>query len=383
MGEAQMAKRTFGYAVMQRQAIETAIFMVLLSLPPAAVAQNNWQSEWSQRLDTAKKEAKVIASIPPSTELRKALESSVNKKFGFEIEVVPGTAAKIIRRISDEYQAGVRYFDVVISTFDNLEHSLIPMGAVDPLENHWIYPEVKDAKYWWGGHQWTDNTKRFAYSPFAYMQDNIWINSSWVKPDEIRVYDDLLNPKWKGKIGIWDPRQGGASAGKWAFLWATKGEGYLKKLTEQFSLIGADRRQVADSLAKGTIAISIGPTYYSFVSYVKARLPVKSLPPIKEGTYVSMGNGGPVVIKNPPHPNATKVFVNWLLSKEGQELYSKAQGQATRRLDVDTKAMEEFGIRAAKDYISIEDYQKNENQSETKIKTVRRPAQEFAKKVLP
>ena len=197
------------------------------------------------------------------------------------------------------------------------------------------------------------------------------------------VYDDLLTPKWKGKIGLWDPRQGGASGGKWAFLWANKGESYLKKLVEQISLIAADRRQVADSLAKGTIAISIGPTYYSFVNYMKSGLPVKPLPPIKEGTYVSMGNGGPVVIKNPPHPNATKVFVNWLLSKEGQEIYSLAQGQATRRLDVDTKSMEEFGIRAAKDYITVDEFHKRENQSEDKIKAVRRPAQEFAKKILP
>ncbi len=348
-----------------------------------AYAQINWQTEWTQRTEAAKKDGKVVFSIPPSTELRKALESSVRKKFAFDIEVIPGTAAKIIRRTADEYQAGVRYFDVIVSTFDNLEHSLIPMGAIEPLESIWILPEVKDAKNWWGGHIWTDNTKRFAYSPFAYMQDNIWFNSEQVKPDEIRVYDDLLKPKWKNKIGMWDPRQGGASGGKWAFLWANKGEPYLKKLVEQISLIAADRRQVADSLAKGTIAISIGPTYYSFAGYVRAGLPVKPLPPIKEGTYVSMGNGGPVVIKNPPHPNATKVFVNWLLSKEGQEIYSLAQGQATRRLDVDTKAMEEFGIRAAKDYISVDEFHKGENQSEDKIKSVRRPAQEFAKKILP
>ncbi len=254
------------------------------------------------------------------------------------------------------------------------------MGAVDPLESHWILPEVKDPKHWWGGHVWTDNTKRFAYSPFAFMQDNIWYNTEQIKPDEIRVYDDLLKPKWKGKIGLWDPRQGGASAGKWAFLWATKGEAYLKKLIEQVSLIAADRRQVADSLAKGTIAISIGPTYYSFVSYVKSGLPVKPLPPIKEGTYVSMGNGGPVVIKNSPHPNATKIFVNWLLSKEGQEIYSLAQGQATRRLDVDTKSMEEFGIRAAKDYIAVEEFNKRENQTESKLKAVRRPARSSPKR---
>ena len=359
--------------------------LVLLSalLPAAAFAQAQWQAEWTQRLEAAKKEGKVVISIPPSTELRTALEGAVKKKFGFAIEIVPGTAAKIIRRISDEYQAGVRYFDVIISTFDNLEHSLIPMGAVDSLETHWILPEVKEAKNWWGGHIWTDNTKRFAYSPFAYMQDNLWHNTDLVKAEEIRIYDDLLKPKWKGKIGMWDPRQGGASGGKWAFLWATKGEGYLKKLMEQVSLVAVDRRQVADALAKGTIAVSIGPTYYSFVSYAKASLPVKPLPPIKEGTYVSMGNGGPVVIKNSPHPHATKVLVNWLLSKEGQEIYSKAQGQATRRLDVDTKSMEEFGIRAAKDYITVEEFHKHENQSEDKVKTVRRPAQEFAKKILP
>ena len=66
---------------------------------------------------------------------------------------------------------------------------------------------------------------------------------------------------------------------------------------------------------------------------MKAGLPVEPLPPIKEGTYVSMGNGGPIVIKNGPHPNATKVLINWLLSKEGQEIYSKAQGQPSRRLE--------------------------------------------------
>jgi ABC-type Fe3+ transport system substrate-binding protein len=367
-----------------RQAL--ALLALLLSsifVSPAARAQAPWQTEWTQRLEAAKKDGKVVLSIPPSTELRNALETSVKKRFGFEIEVVPGAAAKIIRRISDEYQAGVRYFDVIISTFDNLEHSLIPMGAVDPLESHWILPEVRDAKNWWGGHIWTDNTKRFAYSPFAYMQDNLWHNTDLVKAEEIRIYDDLLRPKWKGKIGLWDPRQGGASGGKWAFLWATKGEAYLKRLMEQVSLVAVDRRQVADALAKGTIAVSIGPTYYSFVSYVKAGLPVKPLPPIKEGTYVSMGNGGPVAIRNAPHPNATKILVNWLLSKEGQEIYSKAQGQATRRLDVDTQSMEEFGIRAAKDTITIEEFQKYENQSENRVKAVRRPAQEFAKKLLP
>lgn len=347
----------------------------------SSLAQSSWQTEWSQRREAAKKEGKVVLAIPPSAELRKALETAMKQKFGIELEPVLGSSNKINKRVADEYKAGVRYFDVIISTWDNLDYTLLPMGAVEPLESYWILPEVKDPKQWFAGHVWTDKTKRFAYAPQGYMLDNIWYNSSQVKEEEVRTYDDLLNSKWKGKIGMWDPREGGAAAGKWAYLWQIKGEGYLKKLAEQVSLISTDRRLVADALARAKVNITIGPTYYSFVSFVNAGLPVKPFPPFKEGTYVSVGNGGPVAIKNPPHPNAARVLINWMLSREGQEIYSKAHGQATRRNDVDTKWMNEIGVRAAKDYISVEEFHKYENQSEDKILKIRRPAQEIADKL--
>ena len=87
---------------------------------PSSFAQTHWQTEWTQRQEAAKKEGKVVISIPPSPELRKVLEDAVKiasgvsagpggaglkRKFGFEVEVVPGASAKIIRRIADEYQA--------------------------------------------------------------------------------------------------------------------------------------------------------------------------------------------------------------------------------------------------------------------------------------
>ena len=73
--------------------------------------------------------------------------------------------------------------------------------------------------------------------------------------------------------------------------------------------------------------------------------------------------------------------MNWLLSKEGQNLYSKAFGQATRRLDVDTEWMSEIGVRPAKDNITIEEFYKGQNAIEEKDLTVRRPALEFARKI--
>jgi ABC-type Fe3+ transport system substrate-binding protein len=58
----------------------------------------------------------------------------------------------------------------------------------------------------------------------------------------------------------------------------------------------------------------------------------------------------------PAHANATKAFVNWLLSREGQEIVSRALGQSTRRLDVDTKWLRDTGVIPAKDHMSVEEF---------------------------
>jgi ABC-type Fe3+ transport system substrate-binding protein len=355
---------------------------VFIGFLSTAFGQPAWQTEWEQLKTAARKEGKLVVNIPPDAALRRTLEAVFKAKFGIELELILGRGTVVARRIADEYQANFRYIDIILTTVDSLMDRIIPMGAIEPLEPTWILPEVKDPKNWWGGHIWTDKGKRFAYSASAYMLDNIWYNTDLVKPDEVRLYEDLLKPKWKNKIGLLDPRLGGAGIGVWGFLWSTKGEGFLRKLLDQQLIVTEDRVQ-ADSLARGKLAIAIGPTYYRFEPFLRAGLPVRPFPPFKEGTYVSVGIGAPVIIKNSPHPNAAKVFVNWFLSKEGQETYGKVHGHATRRLDVDTKWMPQIGVRAAKDLISVEEFYKHENQSEDKVLTVREPAREFARKIFP
>ncbi|HEY1269951.1 MAG TPA: hypothetical protein VGH16_22020, partial [Candidatus Binatia bacterium] len=87
------------------------------------------------------------------------------------------------------------------------------------------------------------------------------------------------------------------------------------------------------------------------------------------------------IIKGAPHPNATKVFINWFLGKEGQETYSRAMGQATRRLDIDTQWLKDFGVLPAKDTLKPDEYPKLENQSEEKISKYRDAAAELARKL--
>ena len=132
-------------------------------------------------------------------------------------------------------------------------------------------------------------------------------------------FDDFLNPKWNGKIGYLDPRTPGAGDSNWSFMWRVKGEEYLKKLVAQDLYLGRDQRVLAENLAKGRVAVMIGLSYYSYLPFLKAGLPIKALPTLKEGTYGTGGSGNLAIIKAPAHPNSTKIFVNWLLSREGQE----------------------------------------------------------------
>jgi len=351
---------------------------------PGAEGKASSAVEWEQVLALAKKEGKVVVAIPPSAELRKQLEAVFKQRFGLDTELVPAPGPANANRIASEYKAGIRYFDAFV--FGSCTAvPLIHGGIFESLAPQMVLPEVAEPKNWWGGHIWMDNvsTKRYFYSFIAETSGGgLWYNTNLAKPEQIRSFDDLLNPKWKGKIGFSDPRVPGSGQFTWAFLWDIKGEEYLKELAQQELFLSRDLRQVGEALAKGKVAITIGVGYSQYEPFIKAGLPVKELPQPKEGLPSSNGFGTVGLLKDPPHPNAAKVFLNWLLSKEGQELYGRVMRHATRRLDVDTKPMVEVGVQAAKDFLTLEEYYRVRNHLEDKCVRIREPAARFAEKIL-
>jgi iron(III) transport system substrate-binding protein len=361
-----------------------AFFCVLLSASAASTQQTRpgFSDDWERVIAAARKEGKVTVSLPATAEMKKQIEEQFKKRYGIEVETFTARGSTAVRRMADEFRAGVRYFDLHIGGSSSIVSGMLDEGILDPIEPWLTLPEVKDPKQWWGGHQWVDNAKRFIYSSQAYLSEVFWYNTDLVKPNEIRSMDDLLNPKWKGRIGYLDPRTPGAGDSTWAFMWQVKGEDYLRKLVAQDLYLGRDQRLLAENLAKGRVAVMIGLSYYSYAPFIKAGLPVKTLPRLKEGIYGTGGSGNLAIIKAPAHPNATKVFVNWVLGREGQEVVSRTLGQATRRLDVDTAFLRESGTIAAKDVMSISDFLQIENQSEEKLDKVREPASKFAQAVL-
>ena len=243
----------------------TIFFAALMSSPGfCGEARSPSSSEWERTIEAAQKESKLVAAIPASAELRKVIGEIFPKRFpGIELDLTNARGPSNASKIAAEHAAGVRYYDLLISGTAT-PFSLLNAGILEPVEPLFVLPDVKDPKRWFGGHIWLDNAKRFIYAFQVYQSENIWHNPTLMKVDDIRSYDDLLNPKWKGKIGILDPRSPGAGTATWAFFLKIKGEEYLKKLAAQEMFLSRDQRQLADSLAKGKIALTIGLTYYTF-----------------------------------------------------------------------------------------------------------------------
>jgi iron(III) transport system substrate-binding protein len=341
-------------------------------------------AEWERTLEAAKKEGKIVIAIPPSSELRKEMEPILKQKLGLEAELVAAPGPRNASRIAAERKSGVRYFDALIvgtGTAVALAHD----GMLEPIESFWILSEVKDPKEWWGGHIWEDNlsTHRYLYSFLADVSTHsMWYNSSLAEPEELRSFDDYLATKWKAKIGFSDPRIPGSGQSIWSFMWEVKGENFLKKLVQQDFFLTRDLRQLADALSKGRVALVFGLGRSQTEPFVKAGLRIKPAPVPREGLPASNSFGVLGIVKDPPHPNATKVFVNWILSREGQGWYGRVMQNGTRRLDVDTQWLKEIGVEPAKDVLTVPEYHRLRNHLEDKYTKVRVPAAKFAETIL-
>lgn len=340
--------------------------LILAHLVGTAAAQTGQgqPGEWDKIVEAAQKEGKVVVSIPPSRKLRRAMEVAFTRRYGIGLEFVSARSSASIQKIISETKAGIQYVDLHVGGTESAVTELLAEKALEPVEPYFVLPEVKDPKQWWGGHMWADNAKRFIYASAAYQTVSLWSNPKEYKPAEFQSFDDLLNPKLQGKIGISDPRAPGAGNSIWSHMLSVKGEEYLKNLVAQKLFVARDLRLLSENLNSGRIAVALGIVYSELLPFIKAGLPVVPLPYPKEGLYTTGGNGHLMVIKNPPHLNAAKVFANWLLGRDGQELFGRTMAVGSRRLDVGTKWLNEFGVIASKDSLTVEQFHRLENDSE-------------------
>lgn len=295
---------------------------------------------WDELAAAARPEGKIVVIGPAHQEVRRVLPEAFKKRFGVDIEYLGGSAGVAASRLRSERTAGLYTADVALAAIQTLANVFYQEKMLDPIKPLLVMPEVVDGSNWKRGELWfPDPEQRYALRLFSYLGEMFTINTNYVKPEDLRTARDLLlNPKWKGKIVTHDPRLSGTGSNIAAQLYAQLGgEQFLRHFyVDQKAVISADERQITDWVLRGTYPIAVGGDYGEVEKMRAEGLPVMSvfdLPDVKAA--ITGGNGTLAVFNKAPHPNATKLFVNWLASKEGLEIYARASTRATTRNDID------------------------------------------------
>lgn len=332
---------------------------IVTSTPPAATSisgnvstlanapQSSWQAEWERTLKDAKREGVLVVHSDAQPELNAALISTMKGKFGIELELVTGRSAETNQKLLAQRKAGLFLADLYLRGTTAGLALLKPNGILDPLEPLLILHEVLDGKAWFGGKlRWADEA-HYMLTFLAFPSGKIGINTSMVKTGEIKSYRDLLDTRWKGKISMNDPTVTG-SGYRWFHTTARfiMDVDYMKSLAKQEPAIIRDQRVLVEWLVREKYPIAISPDEATVSTFLRVGgVPLTILTPA-EGGYLTTGSGAIALINKAPHPNAARVFVNWLLTREGQTMFSKIYGAQSGRVDAPTDFLNPWSIRA-------------------------------------
>ncbi len=313
-----------------------AIVILAVALP-AWGQQKSREREWTEVLAAAKKEGKVVVVTSPDPVMRE-IAAKFKKSFGIAVEHVAGRSSEIAARLRSERQAGVYTVDVFMGGIQTVATILYREKMLDPLRPAVMLPEVLDPSKWKRGKLWfVDPEGLYVARPFSTISNLLHINTNQVKPQDLATAKDLLNPKWKGKISTEDPTTSGSGSNTAARVYAQMGEDFMKKLyIDQKPAITRERRQLTDWLARGTYPIAFAAHDSDVEKMRKEGFPIKEIYGFPDMPPALTGSPWQIVLLNrAPDANAAKIFVNWMLSKEGLEIYARGEGNVTLRTDVD------------------------------------------------
>ncbi len=314
------------------------VLLFLMMFAPGAMAQSSdWQKTWDATLAAAQKEGKVVVAGPPDTHVRLALPAAFKARYGITLEYLSARSTDTATKLRAERSAGIYTVDAAIAGIQTMATVLYRENMLDPLRPVLILPEVVDRSKWKKGELWfADPEHQYVLRIFNTVNRAFTINTREVKAEELHSIRDLLDPKWKGKISFMDPTISGTGSNQAAQLYAQLGEDFIRRLfIDQKPMISRDRRQLTDGLARGSYPISFGAEEGELQRLREEGLPVSALYSL-EDMRPSLSGGDQVALFNhAPHPNAAKIFVNWMASKEGVEIFGKALGMVPTRNDID------------------------------------------------
>jgi iron(III) transport system substrate-binding protein len=275
-----------------------------------------------------------------------------------------------------ERRAGKYLADIVMGGATTFQ--TYPDGTFQPLRPFLLLPEVTDESLWFGGSlSFVDAKGLYVLSAMGSVGQELAYNTKLVDPNEIQSWRDLLNPKWKGKI-LRHKANSASSSMLFFYHNPELGPSFISKLLGGAKVgLTENLRQGVDWLASGKFLFYLDGTPQSIDAASRRSLPVGFMPhTLKEGEVISGNYCCMAVLDRAPHPHATKVFINWMLSKEGQFEWQKAVNKNSLRVDISKEGLPpEIIPRAGKQYFHVDRAKYQQPQDLEAIKKLEEAAQ--------
>src|SRR5258706_633957 len=291
-------------AISAKSNFVVAAFVAMLVMPPNAANAANAERE--KILAAAKSEGRLVLYTGMDTEEANLYAKEFKKKYPFiKTEIFRSSGEKVQARFVVEQRAGTHLADIfqtsIVQVYQLKNSNLLARYV---SEGSAVYPEgFKDPQ----GH-WT------AFYQIPYV---IGYNTRLVAAkDAPASYEDLLNPKWKGLIGLETEEY------QWFYhliqiMGRDNGLDFMKKFARQVPQMRKGHTLLAQLVAAGEVALAT-VVYSNRIERMKASGAPVDWVRFKGPTITAIN--AIAIPDKAPHSNTAKLFVDFVLSKEGQGL---------------------------------------------------------------
>ncbi len=255
----------------------------------------------------AKKEGRVVVYGSVVPQAMEELHKNFGKKYDIKVDYWRGSSTAVAERALSEWRAGRPAFDVVESSWD-----VMLLMKKEGIFARYIPPSSEKFS-----EQFKE--KDALITPWRILPISILYNTDLVKAAEApKSLEELLHPKWKGKISMPDPSRHTTTA---KFFWnlekfmGAKWRDYAKNLAKQQPLLVESLAPVTPAIIKGETHVGIA--YIKFVKQYKGPVSYATLDKyLADPNHLALG-------AKAARPNAAKLYIEYAVSPDGQRLIAQ------------------------------------------------------------